>query len=358
VLPVWVLLCPRDYLSTFLKISTVLALGVAILILMPPLRMPALSPFASSGDGPVFAGRLFPFAFITIACGAISGFHALVASGTTPKMIEREQDTRMIGYGGMLMEAFVGIMALLAACTLDPGVYFAINAAPSALESAAATLASAGFVVTPQDLQALAVQMGEESLAGRTGGAPSLAVGMAQIFASASALLGGSALTALWYHFAIMFEALFILTTIDTGTRVGRFMLQEILGHACPRLGQTSWYPAVILSSALIVMGWGYFLHQGSHRSARRHQHVVASLRYLESIAGHRRALRSNHHSHEDEAHPLRLGHPRTTRVAHDRDHGCGVAKSLLQRSETRISLPRSIPGRIRRCHNIKAHLQ
>jgi carbon starvation protein len=263
VLPVWVLLCPRDYLSTFLKISTILALGVAIVILMPPLRMPALSPFASSGDGPVFAGRLFPFAFITIACGAISGFHALVASGTTPKMIEREQDTRMIGYGGMLMESFVGIMALLAACTLDPGVYFAINAAPAALESAAATLASAGFVVTPQELQALAVQMGEESLAGRTGGAPSLAVGMAQIFASASALLGGSALTALWYHFAIMFEALFILTTIDTGTRVGRFMLQEILGHVRPRLGQTSWYPAVILSSALIVTGWGYFLHQG-----------------------------------------------------------------------------------------------
>src|SRR5881409_3924025 len=263
VLPVWMLLCPRDYLSTFLKIATVLALGVAILVILPPLRMPALTPFATLGEGPVFAGKLFPFAFITIACGAISGFHALVASGTTPKMLARESDARMIGYGGMLMESFVGVMAMIAACTLDPGVYFAMNTAPAALVQSAATLQHAGFVVTPEQMQALASQMGEATLIARTGGAPSLAVGMAHIFAGLTSGIGGKALTALWYHFAIMFEALFILTTIDTGTRVGRFMLQEILGHAWPRFRETSWYPSVLASSALVVAAWGYFLYQG-----------------------------------------------------------------------------------------------
>jgi carbon starvation protein len=263
VLPVWMLLCPRDYLSTFLKISTVLVLGVAILVILPPLRMPALTPFATLGEGPVFAGKLFPFAFITIACGAISGFHSLVASGTTPKMIQREGDARMIGYGGMLMESFVGVMAMIAACTLDPGVYFAMNTTPAALAQASQALSQAGFVVTPEAMQALAAQMGEHTLIARTGGAPSLAVGMAQIFASASSVLGGKTLDALWYHFAIMFEALFILTTIDTGTRVGRFMLQEIAGHVWPRFGETSWYPSVIASSAAVVAGWGYFLYQG-----------------------------------------------------------------------------------------------
>jgi carbon starvation protein len=263
VLPVWVLLCPRDYLSTFLKITTVLALGAAILILLPPLRMPALTPFASGGEGPVFAGKLFPFAFITIACGAISGFHALVSSGTTPKMLVRETDARMIGYGGMVMESFVGVMAMIAACTLDPGVYFAMNTTPAGLARAADVLGSAGFVVTPEGMQSLASQMGEETLIGRTGGAPSLAVGMAQIFAGVTSVLGAGTLTALWYHFAIMFEALFILTTLDTGTRVGRFMVQEILGHVWPKFGQTSWYPSIFLSSALIVAGWGYFLYQG-----------------------------------------------------------------------------------------------
>jgi carbon starvation protein len=263
VLPVWMLLCPRDYLSTFLKITTVLALGVGILVILPPLRMSALTPFAALGEGPVFAGKLFPFAFITIACGAISGFHALVASGTTPKMIQRETDARMIGYGGMLMESFVGVMAMIAACTLDPGVYFAMNTTPAGLAQASAVLNQAGFVVTPEALQALAAQMGEQTLVARTGGAPSLAVGMAQIFSGVTSVLGGKALTALWYHFAIMFEALFILTTIDTGTRVGRFMLQEIVGHVWPRFGETSWYPSVIGSSALVVAGWGYFLYQG-----------------------------------------------------------------------------------------------
>ena len=263
VLPVWMLLCPRDYLSTFLKITTVLALGVAILVILPPLRMPALTPFATLGEGPVFAGKLFPFAFITIACGAISGFHALVASGTTPKMIERESDARMIGYGGMLMESFVGVMAMIAACTLDPGVYFAMNTTPAALAQASDVMQHAGFVVSPETMQALAARMGEQTLIARTGGAPSLAVGMAQIFAGVTSGLGGKALTALWYHFAIMFEALFILTTIDTGTRVGRFMLQEILGHAWPRFRETSWYPSVLASSALVVAAWGYFLYQG-----------------------------------------------------------------------------------------------
>src|SRR3989475_97376 len=247
VLPVWMLLCPRDYLSTFLKITTVLA----------------LTPFATLGEGPVFAGKLFPFAFITIACGAISGFHALVASGTTPKMLAREPDARMIGYGGMLMESFVGVMAMIAACTLDPGVYFAMTTTPAALVQASDVLRHAGFVVPPETMQALAAQMGEQSLIARTGGAPSLAVGMAQIFAGVTSGLGGKALIALWYHFAIMFEALFILTTIDTGTRVGRFMLQEILGHVWPRFRETSWYPSVLASSALVVAAWGYFLYQG-----------------------------------------------------------------------------------------------
>src|SRR5216684_4610468 len=263
VLPVWMLLAPRDYLSTFLKIATILVLAVAILVILPPLKMPAFTPFASGGTGPVFAGKLFPFAFITIACGAISGFHALVSSGTTPKMIARESDARFIGYGGMLMESFVGVMAMIAACTLDPGVYFAMNTTPAALAQASQALGQAGFVVTPEAMQALAARMGETTLVARSGGAPSLAVGMAQIFASATSVLGGKTLDALWYHFAIRFEALFILTTIDTGTRVGRFMLQEILGHAWPRFRETSWYPSVVASSALVVAAWGYFLYQG-----------------------------------------------------------------------------------------------
>src|SRR5574341_1476285 len=263
VLPVWMLLAPRDYLSTFLKITTIAVLAVAILIILPPLRMPALTPFATGGEGPVFAGKLFPFAFITIACGAISGFHSLVASGTTPKMIAREPDARFVGYGGMLMESFVGVMAIIAACTLDPGVYFAMNTTPAALHQASQALNAAGFVVTPETMHALAQQMGEKTLVARSGGAPSLAVGMAHIFASATSVLGGKTLTALWYHFAIMFEALFILTTIDAGTRVGRFMLQESVGHVWPRFGETSWYPSIVASSAVVSAGWGYFLYQG-----------------------------------------------------------------------------------------------
>ncbi len=262
VLPVWMLLCPRDYLSTFMKIGTILLLAVGILLVLPPLKLPAVTPFID-GTGPVFAGKLFPFAFITIACGAISGFHALVASGTTPKMLIRESDARLIGYGGMLMESFVAVMALCAAALLDPGIYFAINAPLATLggnvHSAAEVIRGWGFVVTPQQIDALAASVGEQSLLGRTGGAPSLAVGMAHIFSSAF----GQGLMALWYHFAIMFEALFILTTVDTGTRVGRFMLQELAGQIWRPLGRTSWYPSTVLASALVVGGWGYFLVQG-----------------------------------------------------------------------------------------------
>jgi len=263
VLPVWLLLAPRDYLSAFVKIGVVVALALGILILLPPLQMPALTRFVD-GTGPVFAGKVFPFAFITIACGAISGFHALIASGTTPKLLQRETDARMIGYGAMLMESFVAVMALIAACALTPGVYFAINAPVAALgttaESAARAIAQWGFVVTPQELETLARQVGESSLLSRTGGAPSLAVGMAHLFSRA---LGGDATMALWYHFAIMFEALFILTTLDAGTRVGRFMLQDLGKHLWAPFGRVSWYPAVVLASALFVAMWGHFLYQG-----------------------------------------------------------------------------------------------
>ena len=262
VLPVWMLLCPRDYLSTFMKIGTILLLALGIVLVLPPLKLPAVTQFID-GTGPVFAGKLFPFAFITIACGAISGFHALVASGTTPKMLTRESDARLIGYGGMLMESFVAVMALCAAALLDPGIYFAINAPLATLggnvQSAAEVIRGWGFTVTPGQIDALAASVGEKTLLGRTGGAPSLAVGMAHIFSSAF----GQGLMALWYHFAIMFEALFILTTVDTGTRVGRFMLQELAGQIWRPLGRTSWYPSTVMASALVVAGWGFFLVQG-----------------------------------------------------------------------------------------------
>jgi carbon starvation protein len=263
VLPVWLLLAPRDYLSAFVKIGVVVALALGILIVLPPLQMPALTQF-TDGSGPVFAGKVFPFVFITIACGAVSGFHALVASGTTPKLIARERDARMIGYGGMLMESLVAVMALIAACVLTPGVYFAINAPAGALGTTAATAAEAirgwGFTLNPGEMDLLAQQVGESSLLSRTGGAPSLAVGMAHLF---SRVLGGGSAMALWYHFAIMFEALFILTTLDAGTRVGRFMLQDLLSHVWAPMGRVSWYPAVVSTSAVFVLMWGYFLYQG-----------------------------------------------------------------------------------------------
>ncbi|HJR63763.1 MAG TPA: carbon starvation CstA family protein [Gemmatimonadaceae bacterium] len=263
VLPVWLLLAPRDYLSAFVKIGVVVALALGILISLPPLQMPALTQFVD-GTGPIFAGKVFPFAFITIACGAISGFHALVASGTTPKMLENETDARPIGYGAMLMESLVAVMALIAACVLTPGLYFAINAPVAALgttaESAATAIAQWGFTITPAEIHAVATQVGEETMLSRTGGAPSLAVGMANIF---SQVLGGSGAMALWYHFAIMFEALFILTTLDAGTRVGRFMLQDLGRHVWEPFGRVSWYPAIVMSSAIFVAMWGHFLYQG-----------------------------------------------------------------------------------------------
>ncbi|NJD09890.1 MAG: carbon starvation protein A [Gemmatimonadetes bacterium] len=262
VLPVWLLLAPRDYLSTFLKVGVVFVVSAAVLILLPPLRLPAITQFVN-GTGPVFAGKVFPFAFITIACGAVSGFHALIASGTTPKMVTRESHARLVGYGGMLMESFVGLMAVIAAATLEPGVYFAMNAPASALggtgDAAIAAIREWGFVLHPGQMEALARQMGEATLYSRTGGAPSLAVGIAHIL---SGVFSGPGL-ALWYHFAIMFEALFILTTVDAGTRVGRFMLQELGGHVWKRFGEISWYPGNLLASLLITAAWGWFLYQG-----------------------------------------------------------------------------------------------
>jgi carbon starvation protein len=263
VLPVWLLLAPRDYLSAFVKIGVVIALGAGILAVLPPMQMPAVTRFID-GSGPVFAGKLFPFVFVTIACGAISGFHALISSGTTPKLLKREPDARFIGYGAMLTESLVATMALIAACVLTPGIYFAINAPVAALgtttASAAAAIANWGFVVTPAELENLARLVGESSLLSRTGGAPSLAVGMAHLFSQA---LGGETAMAIWYHFAIMFEALFILTTLDAGTRVGRFMLQDVLGKVWEPMGRLAWYPAVVTASALFVACWGYFLYQG-----------------------------------------------------------------------------------------------
>jgi carbon starvation protein len=262
VLPVWLLLAPRDYLSTFLKLGTVILLAIAVIVLRPEIRMPALTPFID-GSGPIFGGTLFPFVFITVACGAISGFHALVASGTTPKLLSDEGDVRLIGYGSMMLESGVAIMAMIAATLLEPGIFFAINSSPGVVgataEAAVATISGWGFPVTVEQMHDLATQMGETSLFARTGGAPSLAVGMASIFSSAF----GQGMMALWYHFAIMFEAVFILTTLDAGTRVGRFMLQDALSHVWPKMGETSWYPSVLMSSALIVAGWGYFLYIG-----------------------------------------------------------------------------------------------
>lgn len=268
VLPVWLLLAPRDYLSTFLKIGTIIGLAIGILILNPNLQMPSLTKYID-GTGPVWAGDLFPFLFITIACGAVSGFQALISSGTTPKMLANENQACFIGYGGMLMESFVAIMALVAACVIDPGVYFAMNSpmamlAPAGTQdvvaSAAQVVSSWGFQITPEQLNTIANEVGETSIISRAGGAPTLAVGMAYILHGA---LGGLMNVAFWYHFAILFEALFILTAVDAGTRAARFMLQDLLGVVSPSLKRTDSLPANLIATALCVLAWGYFLHQG-----------------------------------------------------------------------------------------------
>ena len=262
-MPVWLLLAPRDYLSTFVKLGTIGLLAIGIVVMHPTLHMPALTRFVD-GTGPVFGGKVFPFAFITIACGAISGFHALISSGTTPKLIARETETRIVGYGAMMAESAVAVMAIIAACVLQPGVYFAINSPAGVVgqtaAAATATISGWGFPVTAADMQALAHAVGEQTLFNRTGGAPAFAVGMAHIFSQS---LGGERVMALWYHFAVMFEALFILTILDAGTRVARFMIQDALGHIYKPLGRTSWYPSILATSALIVAAWGYFLWQG-----------------------------------------------------------------------------------------------
>jgi carbon starvation protein len=262
-LPVWLLLAPRDYLSTFVKLGVVFLLAIGILIARPELQLPPLTQF-TNGLGPIFSGKIFPFCFITIACGAISGFHALISSGTTPKMIAKEWHAWPVGYGSMLLEGFVAIMALVAAAALNPGVFFAVNSPAGVVgatpAAAAATITSWGFPVTAAHMSQLAQQVGEATLFGRTGGAPSLALGMAHIFARTG---GGEAIVSFWYHFAIMFEALFILTIIDAGTRVGRFMFQDLLSHIHAPLGRTHWMPGIVISSALVVGAWGYFLYQG-----------------------------------------------------------------------------------------------
>ena len=263
VLPVWFLLAPRDYLTTFLKIGTIVALAVGILFVMPELKMPAVTKFID-GTGPVFSGSLFPFLFITIACGAVSGFHALISSGTTPKMLESETQGTFIGYGGMLMESFVAIMAMIAASVIDPGVYFAMNS-PAGLigvdpAHAAEVVSSWGFVITPDQLTQIAQDVGEKSILSRAGGAPTLAVGMAHIFSN---FIGGKALMGFWYHFAILFEALFILTTVDAGTRVARFMIQDMVGAVVPAFKETKNWANNVIGSALSVAAWGYFLYAG-----------------------------------------------------------------------------------------------
>ncbi|MES2078098.1 MAG: carbon starvation CstA family protein, partial [Pseudomonadota bacterium] len=263
VLPVWLILAPRDYLSTFLKIGTIIALAIGILITMPDLKMPALTQFID-GTGPVWKGGLFPFLFITIACGAVSGFHALISSGTTPKLLASESHARYIGYGGMLMESFVAIMAMVAASVIEPGVYFAMNS-PAAIVgtdvvTVAQTVSSWGFAITPEALSAVAHDIGETTILARAGGAPTLAVGIAQILHS---VLPGENTMAFWYHFAILFEALFILTAVDAGTRAGRFMLQDLLGSFVPALKRTESWTANLIATAGCVAMWGYLLYQG-----------------------------------------------------------------------------------------------
>ena len=299
-LPVWLLLAPRDYLSAFIKAGAIFSLAAGILIVRPEVHMPALTRFVD-GNGPVFAGKIFPFCFITIACGAISGFHSLISSGTTPKMIQRESHARFIGYGAMLLESFVGVMAMVAACAMPPGVYFSINSPPAIVgatpEAATATISNWGYSVDAATMAHLAHAVGEQTLFNRTGGAPSLAVGMAQIFSST---IGGERLMSIWYHFAIMFEALFILTVLDAGTRVGRFMVQELGSRVWKPFGRTAWMPGVLISSAADCWRLGIFFVSGRHRSVGRNQFAVAAFWDFKPTARSRSVGRGDNNLVED----------------------------------------------------------
>ena len=339
-LPVWLMLAPRDYLSTFLKIGTIVALAIGIYVVAPRLSMPDVTRFID-GTGPVFSGSLFPFLFITIACGAVSGFHSLISSGTTPKMIESEGHIRMIGYGGMLMESFVAIMALTAACVLDPGIYFVMNS-PAAIigttaDKAAQVVSSWGFVITPEVISQTAKDIGETTILSRAGGAPTLAVGMAQILAQA---LGGKSMEAFWYHFAILFEALFILTAVDAGTRVGRFMIQDMLGHVWAPLGNTEFLPANLLCTGLCVVALGLLPLPGRRRPARRHQHAVAAVRHRQPDARRDRAAAVHGRADEDEARALRLGDAGADRVAPRHDAHRRLAEDLPSDTGHRLHRP------------------
>ena len=347
VLPVWLLLAPRDYLSAFLKIGTILVLGMAILLLLPPLQMPAVTQFID-GTGPVFAGKLFPFAFITIACGAVSGFHALIASGTTPKILSCESDVRLIGYGGMLGESLVGLMAMIAAATLDPGVYFAMNVGPAILGPTAETASQAnaqwGFVLRPEQMGELARQMGEATLMSRTGGAPSLAVGMAGILGGV--FTGGS--LAIWYHFAILFEAVFILTTIDAGTASAASCCRSC-SDTCTRrsaaIPGTPHHP--FLGSRRARMG--LLPVPGRCRSARRDQFTVAAVRNRQSTTGCGGAVRGNHDPHKDGETAARLGDACAARVARCGDADRRVSEGLLTTAPARLPCTRAISGELDR---------
>ncbi len=328
-----------------MKLGTIALLALGIVALRPTLHMPPLTRFID-GTGPVFAGNVFPFAFITIACGAISGFHALISSGTTPKLIRRETEARMVGYGAMMAESLVAIMAMIAACVLQPGIYFAINSPAGivgqAPEAAAATISNWGFPITAAEMHALAQSVGEQTLFNRTGGAPAFAVGMAHIFSNS---LGGQALMAIWYHFAIMFEALFILTVLDAGTRVGRFMVQDALGHIWKPLGRTSWYPSILATSALIVARLGIFSVAGSERSAGRDQFAVAAVRNRQPVAGDGRAVRGHHHHHQDGQSALRRGDAGAAGLAGGGDFHRFMAQDIRSQSAHRISVARGATG-------------
>jgi carbon starvation protein CstA len=326
VLPVWLLLAPRDYLSTFMKVGTIALLALGILLTLPVLKIPAVTDFAFNGQGPVFAGSLFPFVFITIACGALSGFHSLIASGTTPKLIEKEAQVRFVGYGGMLTEAFVAIMALIAASIIEPGLYFAMNSPAGVVgataESASAAVANLGFTITPETLNAAAAEVEERTLVARTGGAPTLAIGMSEIF---SRILGGGALKAFWYHFAIMFEALFILTTVDAGTRVGRFMLQDTLGNLWKPLGRPSW----------------------RDQPARRHQPAVPAVRDRQPAAGGDRADGGDDHPDQVGQAQVGLGDGGAAGLGRSSDADGELAEGVLGRHQARLLRPAGqVPGR------------